>query len=469
MEYFGRDETGNRCGYCKSPESSLSDGMWAHFLSCQDYQDLLDRGWRRSGKYCYKPIMDKTCCPQYTIRLDVRSPKLRRSQKKVIKHFNKFLTTGVRPTSSSVTKDHSGNNNNNSMDDQVNNDGDAVRLDNRVSGVQPKAPGMDISFSCGLVKGADPSKPKCRKAKEIRKERRSTKASSTNGAPDVSNDQTTMKKSKEKSYEEWIEVPSDAKVKFEVKLVRCCPEDENFISTFEEELSIYKKYQVAIHKDDPEDVDERQFRRFLCDGPLIPVDAEGDDDVDEAPLCGLGAFHQQYYFDGKMVAVGVLDILPNIVSSKYFFYDPEYQFLSLGTYSALREIYFIRSLHRECPSIKYYYMGYYIHSCPKMNYKGSFAPSYLLCPQTYKWKQIEECVVKLDRSKYARLEDDHKIVAETFKATDSLILYNRQAMPFEVFTSFLKNSMEKQEHLETVTEYAHLAGKACKSMLLFRS
>lgn len=22
-------------------------GMWAHLLSCQDYQDLLDRGWRR--------------------------------------------------------------------------------------------------------------------------------------------------------------------------------------------------------------------------------------------------------------------------------------------------------------------------------------------------------------------------------------------------------------------------------------
>ena len=39
---------------------------------------------------------------------------------------------------------------------------------------------------------------------------------------------------------------------------------------------------------------------------------------------------------GKLIAVGVLDILPNCVSSKYFFYDPEYSFLSLGTYSALR-------------------------------------------------------------------------------------------------------------------------------------
>jgi len=40
--------------------------------------------------------------------------------------------------------------------------------------------------------------------------------------------------------------------------------------------------------------------------------------------------------------------------------------------SNFREIYFIRSLNNECPSIKYYYMGYYIHSCEKMRYKVSF-------------------------------------------------------------------------------------------------
>lgn len=43
-------------------------GMWASCLTVQAYQDLIDRGWRRSGKYCYKSTMDKTCCPLYTIR-----------------------------------------------------------------------------------------------------------------------------------------------------------------------------------------------------------------------------------------------------------------------------------------------------------------------------------------------------------------------------------------------------------------
>ena len=38
------------CGYCGGL-GSLSQGMWVERLSVKDYQDLLDRGWRRSGRY----------------------------------------------------------------------------------------------------------------------------------------------------------------------------------------------------------------------------------------------------------------------------------------------------------------------------------------------------------------------------------------------------------------------------------
>ena len=50
----------------------------------------------RSGKYCYKPTMSETCCPQYAIRCDVADFKLTRSQKKVIKRVTKYLNTGER-------------------------------------------------------------------------------------------------------------------------------------------------------------------------------------------------------------------------------------------------------------------------------------------------------------------------------------------------------------------------------------
>ena len=51
---------------------------------------------------------------------------------------------------------------------------------------------------------------------------------------------------------------------------------------------------------------------------------------------GYGSFHQHYLLDGKIIAVGVLDILPASVSSVYLYYDPDYSFLGLGVYSALR-------------------------------------------------------------------------------------------------------------------------------------
>lgn len=93
VEYFGPNEDGYSCGYCKGQKPESADygkfrygmcrkiislcwyvkkrcyaGMWAHRLTCTNYQNLIDRGWRRSGKYCYKPILHKTCCPAYTIK-----------------------------------------------------------------------------------------------------------------------------------------------------------------------------------------------------------------------------------------------------------------------------------------------------------------------------------------------------------------------------------------------------------------
>ena len=56
----------------------------------------------------------------------------------------------------------------------------------------------------------------------------------------------------------------------------------------------------------------------------------------DAPSMGYGSFHQQYWLDEKLIAVGVIDILPRCVSSVYFFYDPDYGHLSLGTYASLR-------------------------------------------------------------------------------------------------------------------------------------
>jgi len=48
-------------------------------------------------------------------------------------------------------------------------------------------------------------------------------------------------------------------------------------------------------------------------------------------------------------------------------------------------------------------MGYYIHSCSKMRYKGAYRPSELLCPETKEWFPLDACVPLLDATPYVAL------------------------------------------------------------------
>lgn len=148
-----------------------------------------------------------------------------------------------------------------------------------------------------------------------------------------------------------------------------------------EEYELYRKYQIKVHDDEPERVNEESYKRFLVDSPLIFCPPQSGK---EGPSCGFGSFHQQYLIDGKVVAVGVMDILPKCLSSKYLFWDPDYASLSLGKYAALKEIDWIKERQSECGSLQYYYLGYYIHSCSKMKYKAGYYPSELLCPLRYR-------------------------------------------------------------------------------------
>lgn len=60
-----------------------------------------------------------------------------------------------------------------------------------------------------------------------------------------------------------------------------------------------------------------------------------------------------------------------------------------------REIHLVQQLQQQVTAIKSYYMGFYIHSCPKMRYKGKLAGSSLLCPETYTWKPLDDSTMIL--------------------------------------------------------------------------
>ncbi|GMH04206.1 hypothetical protein Nepgr_006045 [Nepenthes gracilis] len=159
---------------------------------------------------------------------------------------------------------------------------------------------------------------------------------------------------------------------------------------------------MEVHNDTPDEVTKSSYMRFLVDTPLICVPPTGNGSV---PPCGFGSFHQQYVIDGQLVAVGVIDILPKCLSSKYLFWDPDLAFLSLGKYSALQEIGWVKENQPFCPSLQYYYLGYYIHSCSKMRYKAAYCPSELLCPLRYQWVPFNVAKHLFDRTKYVVLSD----------------------------------------------------------------
>ncbi|XP_066477241.1 arginyl-tRNA--protein transferase 1 isoform X3 [Tiliqua scincoides] len=506
VEYFG-GEGGYRCGYCKSDAGNFSHGMWAHSMTVQDYQDLIDRGWRRSGKYVYKPVMNETCCPQYTIRCRALNFHPSKSHKKVLKKVVKFLTKGeiskkddeVEPMDSHLedtdgcsflSKDEP----NASQDElaplytdhkeqveseeegrkgEITVDSRHMESCNEKANTNSSKPLESAKVGHAVPKpgkGADLNKPPCRKAKDIRRELKLQRnlqnqaQAPTLEAEILLGQNSKPKTNQPKSIEDFIfaSLPSEAVHQLEVRLVRSSPPSSQFKATFQESYQVYKRYQMVIHKDPPDKPTTSQFTRFLCDSPL---EAENPSN---GPDCGYGSFHQQYWLDGRIIAVGVIDILPKCVSSVYLYYDPVYSFLSLGVYSALREIAFTRKLHEKASDLSYYYMGFYIHSCPKMRYKGRYRPSDLLCPETYVWVPIEQCLSSLEQSKYCRFNQDLKADdEEKLKELGRVrVLHKRTVMPYSVY----KRRRKGQNDEESVQQYAALVGQTCSErMLLFRS
>ncbi len=80
-----------------------------------------------------------------------------------------------------------------------------------------------------------------------------------------------------------------------------------------------------------------------------------------------------YFVDGKLVGVDLIDLLEDGISSIYFFYDPDYQRLSLGIFSLLYQIKIARAMN-----LRWIYLGYWVDGCKAFEYKTNFKPLEIL-------------------------------------------------------------------------------------------
>jgi arginine-tRNA-protein transferase len=126
-----------------------------------------------------------------------------------------------------------------------------------------------------------------------------------------------------------------------------------------EKLELYMKYKRHKHDEQNENNPEKITESF---NELVKMH-------DGYPYI----IEMDYYLDGKLVGVGIVDEADDALSSNYFYYDTDILYRRPGIFSILSEIRLAEKLEK-----RYYYLGYFIKDTPKMSYKINFRPHRLL-------------------------------------------------------------------------------------------
>lgn len=118
-----------------------------------------------------------------------------------------------------------------------------------------------------------------------------------------------------------------------------------------EHFSLYARYQASRHPgggmDDP---NPEKFLNFLVASQIDSV-------------------FYEFRLADRLLAVAVVDFLPDSLSAVYTFYDPDERARGLGVHAVLWQMEEAR--RRQLP---YVYLGYWIGESPKMAYKANYAP-----------------------------------------------------------------------------------------------
>ena len=118
-----------------------------------------------------------------------------------------------------------------------------------------------------------------------------------------------------------------------------------------EDFVLFRAYLAARHPEDARGFDEEAYcRSYLCS----PVE---------------GAIARYRTADGRLVALGFIDVLADGFSSVYFAFDPAESRRSLGVYSVFAECSLLASMGK-----RWYYLGFWVAGCRKMEYKAGFRP-----------------------------------------------------------------------------------------------
>ena len=232
------------------------------------------------------------------------------------------------------------------------------------------------------------------------------------------------------SLEYFPEIVNEPEIHLPLKHIYTC-ELTDKIQIDDERFQVYKKYQMNVHKETNEETTKSGYNRAwgttdLIDnkGIKLPSDLNKKTKHPEMYPNKYGTYNFIHRLDGKIIAVGIWDILPTCLSSVYLYYDTDYQFLDLGVFTAIREIEYVKSFHDLIDkNFKYYMMGFYCETVQKLRYKGFYQPTELLDRYTMNYVYLKDVQKLISDGKNHKLSEKENNPNKKFMTKDEINKY----------------------------------------------
>lgn len=120
----------------------------------------------------------------------------------------------------------------------------------------------------------------------------------------------------------------------------------------DEKVALYKNYLLSKHG-----------------GSVSEPPRDYENDLCQIHYGYYQTLEMEYFCEGRLMAVGIVDAAADALSSNYFYYDTDFLDRRPGVFSVLRKIELAEAMGK-----KYYCLGFYIKDISKMAYKRSFCP-----------------------------------------------------------------------------------------------
>ena len=121
-----------------------------------------------------------------------------------------------------------------------------------------------------------------------------------------------------------------------------------------EHLEIFEKYHLYMHEKKGWEYSKTSAQHYFNSF------VDGYEDF---------GYEVLYFFEERLIAVDLIDILEDGISSIYFYYDPDFAKYSLGKLSLFNQIKYAQNSAK-----RWIYLGYYVKDCPSLAYKAEYMP-----------------------------------------------------------------------------------------------